>query len=57
MQNRGIYVMQDQVRNRVYSIMAYDGRHPDRLRHYPPARMWVGVALTVRYIGVLAVSA
>ncbi len=57
MQNRAIHVMQDQVHDRVYSIMAYDFRHPEQRRTRFPARMLVGIGLTALYIAALAVSA
>ena len=55
MQDRGTYIMQDQVRDRVPSIMAWNTTHVHRQRT-PLRHLLLAVALTVLYILALVVT-
>jgi len=56
MHNRATYVMQDQVRDRVYSIMACDLRHPQGRWHNLPRQVLFTAGLTMLYAVALAAA-
>lgn len=56
MHNRSTYVMQDQVRDRVCSIMACDLRYPHGRWHKLPRQMLFTAGLTVLYVVTLAAT-
>ena len=57
MHNRPTYVMQDQVHDRVCSIMAYDLRHPQGRWHNLPRQVLYTAGLTLLYVVALAATA
>lgn len=56
MRNRTRYVMQDQVRDRVYSIMACDLRYPHGRWHGLPRQVLFTAGLTLLYVVALTAS-